>query len=258
LFVVSLWHYDGLSPLRSTPFTGENYERYWSDPVYRASVWRTVELGFVTTILCIVIAYPVAYGFARARLRYAKLIFFLLLTPLFVSAVVRCFGLVVFLDRNGLVNDALTSLHIVDEPVRLDNSFMGAVIALVNSYLIFAIMPLYSNLSAIPPSYEEAAAMLGARQWRVWGSLILPLTAPGLIAAWVLVFSLTVSSYTQPALLGGPGFLVLPTILYQQFTSTLDWPLAAATGFVLLIVGIVCVTIPSWIVRRTLGGVATE
>lgn len=252
LFTVSVWKYDPTGVLLATDFTLENYLVYLNNPFYRSVVFNTLRLGFITSSVCLIIGYLLAYILARANLRNRNLIIFILLTPLFVSVVVRVFGWSVILERSGVINYLLLSIGLIDKPIGLMRTEFAVIVGLVNVLLTFMVMPIYSILISIRPSLEEAAQTLGANPLACWFKITLPLSFPGVVAGWSLVFVMTINSYVQPAVLGGPSFFVMATVVRSQITGSLNWPLAASSGFMLLIVGLIAVYLPVSIIRKTL------
>lgn len=258
LFVISLWHYSG-SALVPTALTLENYTKFFIDAHYRLIALRSLQLAFTTAAVSLIIGYPLAYIFARVQLPGKNIFLFLLLTPLFVSVVVRSFGWVVLLERGGVLNWALQSLGIIDKPLTLLGTTTGVVIGLVNVELTFMVLPIYSSLTGIPRSYEEAAQTLGANPIVTWWKITLPLSLPGVIAGWLLVFATSVSAYVQPSLLGGASFFVMSTELYSQLNNVLNWPFAAAIGYLLLVIALACSLLPAllsrWLLKTGTEGV---
>lgn len=252
LFTISLWKYNPTGVLLETDFTLENYLVYLNNPFYRSVVFNTFRLGFIVTIVCLIIGYILAYILARANLRYKNLFIFILLTPLFVSVVVRVFGWEVIMERNGVINCLLLSIGLIDEPIRMMRTEFAVIVGLVNVQLTFMVIPIYSILTSIRPSLEDAAKTLGANPLVCWFKITLPLSFPGVVAGWTLVFIMTINSYVQPSILGGPSFFVMATVIRSQITGSLNWPLAASSGFMLLIFGLLAVYLPISVIRKTL------
>lgn len=250
LFIASLWRFAPGGALIPTEFTLENYARYFTEPHYRKVIGRTLQQGFLTATVSLLLGYPFAHILARANLRFKNQLLFFLFVPLFVSVVVRNFGWIVIMDYRGLLNYILLTLGVIDTPLRLLNSMTAVIIGLVNVLMAFMVLPIYSVLVNIPTSLEEAAQTLGANPITTWFKVTLPLSLPGIIGGWVLVFSLSISSYVSPSVLGGPSYFVMATVLYQQIRGVLNWPFAAATGFLLLIIGLTALYVPIRLVRR--------
>jgi putative spermidine/putrescine transport system permease protein len=213
-----------------------NYVRFLADPFYLGTLRATVGLGAVVTGVAVVLGYPVAFGLARGRHRWRSALRLLVVAPLLVSVVIRTYGWIVLLATNGVVNQALLWLHLVDEPVKFMFTYTGVTIGLVHFALPVAILSLVGVIEAVDPALEEAARSLGAGPVQTFLRITLPLTLPGIAAGSMLVFSLTVAAFVTPALMGGPSLVVLSTLIYQTMTVTLEWGFGAAVATILLVV----------------------
>jgi putative spermidine/putrescine transport system permease protein len=211
-----------------------NYLSFVSDPFYLAILLRTVAMGFWVTACCLLLGFPFAYGLSRLRGTPRALVYLLVLLPLLTSAVVRTFGWMILLANNGVINRTLMDLGLAETPVRLMYGMPGVVIALVEVLLPFMILALDAALVNIPPELYEAARNLGAGRARVLARVTLPLALPGMLSGSVLVFTLAVSAFVTPSLIGGPRVPVMSTLIYQQGMSLLNWPFGAAIGFIML------------------------
>jgi putative spermidine/putrescine transport system permease protein len=225
----------------ATGFTFANYGKFLSDPYYLEVLAQTLGIGLAVTSASLVLGFPVAYGLARWRSRWRAVCLVLIISPLYVSAVVRAYGWLVILGDAGVVNNLLRWLHVVDRPVRMMFTPLAVVIALTEVALPFMILVLASVIQNIDPALEDAAANLGARPWRVFREVVLPLSLPGVVAGSMLVFILATGSYVTPALTGGKSVKMLVTEVYQQMTAIYNWPFGAASAFVLLAVTLLCV-----------------
>jgi len=212
--------------------TFDNYRKIF-DLYYLRLFSRTLRLGLITTAVCAVLGYPLAYFLARARPRSQGLGLFLLIMPLMVSAVIRVFGWIVILGRKGLVNQALTALGL--EPVRLLYSETAVVIGLVNIFLPFMVLPIMASIERIPPSLEEAAQNLGADWYRMFLRVILPLSLPGLISGSLLVYSLSISAFVTPALMGNARERLAGQQIYDEVLVSFNWPGASSLSFTLVL-----------------------
>src|SRR6516164_3268001 len=213
--------------------TFDNYRRIF-DLYYVRLFGRTLRLGLITTAVCVVLGYPLAYCLARARPRWQAMGLFLLIMPLMVSAVIRIFGWIVILGRKGLVNQALMAIGL--EPVKLLYSETAVVIGLVNIFVPFMVLPIMASIERIPPSLEEAAQNLGANWYRMFGRVILPLSLPGLISGCLLVYSLSISAFVTPALMGNPRERMVGQQIYDEVLVSFNWPGAASLSFTLVLV----------------------
>jgi ABC-type spermidine/putrescine transport system permease subunit I len=213
--------------------TFENYLKIF-DLYYLRLFGRTLRLGLITTAVCVVLGYPLAYCLARARPRWQAVGLFLLIMPLMVSAVIRVFGWIVILGRKGLVNQTLVALGF--EPVRLLYSETAVVIGLVNIFVPFMVLPIVASIERISPSLEEAAQNLGADWYRMFRRVILPLSLPGLISGCLLVYSLSISAFVTPALMGNPRERMAGQQIYDEVLVSFNWPGASSLSLTLVLV----------------------
>lgn len=233
LFVISLY---GFAPGRGLIETVriDNYTRFILEPAYRDVLLNSLSLGVQVTLLCIVLAYPLAYTLSRTRGWTRSLLYFLVLLPLLTSAVIRTFGWMVLLSNNGFINRTLMDLGLIEAPIRMMYSMTGVVVALAEVLLPFMVLALDAAFLTINPAIYEAAQNLGARSVRIFLRITLPLTLPGVVSGAVLVFTLAISAFVTPSLVGGPRVKVMPGTIYQQSVVLSDWPFGAAIGFVML------------------------
>jgi ABC-type spermidine/putrescine transport system permease subunit I len=194
---------------------------------------RTLQLSLVSTAICVVFGYPLAYVLARARPRMQTLGLFLLIMPLMVSTVIRLFGWIVILGRKGLINQAITALGL--DPVRLLYTDIAVVIGLVNIFMPFMVLPLMAAIERIPPNLEEAAQNLGANWYRTFARVIIPLSLPGLVSGCLLVCSLSLSAFVTPALLGSPRARMVGQQIYDEVLVSFNWPIASALALALVL-----------------------
>jgi putative spermidine/putrescine transport system permease protein len=228
-----------------------SWREFFTDPFYWEILWRTTRLGFTVTVYSLLIGYPVAY--ALTRLRRPKLlvaIYLAIFSPLLVSVVVRSYGWLLLLGQEGLVNKLLAELPFIAGPQRLVHNNTGVVIALVHILLPFAIFPMVSVLTQLPPNLKEAAQDLGAGRLETFVRVVLPLSLPGIIAAGQIVFVLSISALVTPMLLGGGRVLVLSRLIFQNIAE-LNWPLAAVQAFVLLAMALLILLVFTQLNRLT-------
>lgn len=212
----------------------QNYTQFFTDSYYLTSLWLTVKISLYTVIVSLILAYPVALTMAKSSPRIRGYIALLIASPLLVSIVVRNFGWYLLLLPNGTINQLLTSLGIIDTPLKLLFSELGVVIGLSNAYLPFMILAIATSLYNIDPSLDKAGAILGASPIRSFVSITLPLSLPGIVSGCVLVFSLSMSAYVTPALMGGANVPVMPVVAYDQINNLLRWTFGSAISYVLL------------------------
>lgn len=211
-----------------------NYANVLTDYYNLAVLVQTLFIGLEVTAATLVLGLPVALVLSRSGGKARALLYFLVLVPVLTSAVVRTFGWMILLSNNGAVNRLLSAIGLTDAPLRIMYSQMGVVIALTEVLMPFMILSLDASLLNVPPALAEAARSIGARPARVFLSITLPLIIPGMISGSVLVFSLAISSFVTPALIGGERVTVMAMMIYQTTIAKLNWPLGAATAFVML------------------------
>jgi len=231
-FVVSL----GYGQLQYS-FTLSNYAEALKDPVNRSIAIRTFSIAAVTASACIILGYPASF-FITFRLRRAKnLALFLVVVSLFTSYLVRLYAWYTVLGRDGLINTALKTLHLIDRPISfLLFSKWAVLIAFVNVFLPFTILILASSMQSIPADLLENSRDLGASAVQSFTKVVLPLTTPGLVAAFAYTFVLTSGDYTTPALLGGKQSTTLASIVRDQFVTFGNQPGGAALSFLMVLV----------------------
>jgi ABC-type spermidine/putrescine transport system permease subunit I len=224
-------------------FTATNYAKLWE--VYYATLFlRTLRLSLVVTVVCAVLGYPVAYFLARSTSRMMTLGLFLLIMPLLVSTVIRVFGWLVILGSEGLVNQGLRLLG-ARESVRLLHTEGAVIIGLAQQTMPFMVLPIMAAIERISPSLEEAARNLGANWGQMFVRTILPLSMPGLLSGSLLVFSVSMSAFVTPALMGGRRERMVGQQIYEEVLTAYNWPGAASLTIVLsvLMVGLVCLAL---------------
>lgn len=212
----------------------ESYMRLWRDPLYAEVLTTTVTTAGLVTICCLGAGYPVAYAMALLRGPAATFTAACVFISLWTSVLIRSYAWIVLLQRNGIVNDLILTSGLSPDPMKLIYT-QGAVVAGMTHILVpFAILPIYAAVKAIPSDLNRAAANLGAGRAAAFMRITLPLSLPGVFAGAVLCFVLALGFYITPALLGGPGSMLMATLIGQQTTVLLDWPFAAALSTVLL------------------------
>jgi spermidine/putrescine transport system permease protein len=236
--------YGGVVP----PWTLENYVRLL-DPLYGVILLRSFLMAAVSTLGCIVLAFPLAYYIARSG-RRKTLLLNLVMLPFWTSFLVRTYAWMFLLRDTGLINSALLAAGLITEPLPLLYNDGAVIVGLIYGYLPFAVLPLYSNLERLDKSLLEAAADLGARPWQTLLHIVLPLTAPGLRAAGVLVFIPCLGAYLTPDLLGGGKSMMIGNLVQNQFTSARDWPFGSALSLALMAI----VMLLLWALLRRDGG----
>jgi len=215
--------------------TLENYGFILSRRLYLEALLRTFAIGIAVGILDVLLAYPLAYFLVRTTSRWKGWLIALSLAPLLASVVVRTYGWYVILNRNGVANDVLLSLGLTAERIALMPSSGAIALGLAHALLPYAVLTIMAGLDAIPPNLERAAMSLGANRLRTFLSVTLPLSMPGVAGGFILCFSIAISAYATPAILGGPATQVLATAIYGFMTQLLDWSIGAALAVVLVV-----------------------
>lgn len=215
--------------------TFDNYRRLIEDSLYLKAYVGSLKTAFVSTIIALSIGYPMAYAIARAPAHRRNLLLLLVMLPFWTSFLVRIYAWIGLLRPTGVINNALQALGLIDEPLRLINTNGAVYLGIVYAYLPFMVLPLYARLEKLDPALLEAARDLGATSWRAFQSVTLPLSMPGIIAGCLLVFIPAVGEFVIPELLGGPNALMIGRVLWNEFFTNRDWPVASAVTVVLLI-----------------------
>lgn len=214
-------------------FTLDNYIKALTDPYYLGVLRDTLLFGLITTIICLALGYPVAYHLARTKSRYKGFLYAGILSPLLVGVVIRCYGWIVILADNGLVNDILKKMGVIESHVQLMYNFFGVGVGLVHVFLPFMILPILGNIQGIDPALEAAARSLGASKIKTFLKIVLPLSLPGIQSGTILVFLLTISAYVIPILLGGFKVMIMSTLVVQQVLESFLWPFGTALAMIM-------------------------
>jgi ABC-type spermidine/putrescine transport system permease subunit I len=218
--------------------TLDNYASLFSDSFYLLIIQRTLLSTATVLILCLALGYPVAFYAARLTPRGRMIMLMAMMVPLMVSNVVRAYGWMAILGRRGVVSSALTMTSLTDRPGQYLYSFQAVTLGLLTILLPFMIVSLSNSLATIDKSYTEAAQSLGAGPWRSFLRVTLPLSSPGITSGLMLVTFLTLSAYVTIALLGGPRYKLLVSLVFDNVT-TFRWPRAAALSFALLLIALI-------------------
>ena len=224
-----------------------NYLFLLDDPLYLAAYLESVKIAGVATIFTLLIGYPMAYLIARSAPDQRNILLMLVILPFWTSFLLRVYAWIGFLKGNGVINGFLMWTGIISEPLQMIQTDFAVYIGIVYTYLPFMILPLYANLVKLDASYLEASADLGARPAVTFFTITLPLSMSGIIAGCMLVFIPAVGEFVIPTLLGGPDTLMIGRVLWDEFFSNRDWPIASAVAIVMLIV----LVIPIMLLRRS-------
>jgi putrescine transport system permease protein len=221
----------------------ENYIFLASDWLYLASYLKSLEVALGSTVLLLLAGFPLAYGIARAPRRWQPALFVLVVLPFWTSFLIRIYAWINILQRDGLLNQVLMVLRIVDEPPAWIATDTAVYIGIVYSYLPFMVLPIYAALERMDESLIEAAADLGCPWWKAFWLVTLPLALPGVLAGAVLCFIPIVGEFVIPDLLGSSETMMIGQTLWTEFFANKDWPVASAVAIVLLCVLVVPIVI---------------
>jgi putrescine transport system permease protein len=212
-----------------------NYRYLLNDEVYAVSYLYSIRTAFFSTLICLLIGYPMAYAIARASKGTQSILLLLIILPFWTSFLLRVYALEGIIRDNGLLNAALLKVGLIDHPLKIMRTSFAVYLGIVYSYLPFMVLPLYATLEKLDHALLEAAADLGSRPWRAFVDVTLPLSTPGIIAGSMLVFIPAIGEYVIPALLGGPDNLMIGRVLWDEFFANHDWPVAAAVAVAFLV-----------------------
>ena len=220
-----------------------NWVKFLSDPYYLNAALQTMKLGLLVVASTTLLAFPLMLVYRVAPPLGRKLILFAAILPFLTSVVVRTFAWIAVLSREGVINQSLLGLGVISEPLRLLPSELGLVLALTQIEMPFMLLPLLSVANRIDPAIIDASRSLGSSEFRTLVRVVIPLTLPGLIAGWLLVFASSVTAFVSQSIIGGARLSYLPSLIYQNALVNFDWSFAAVVALVLLFCVIVIVAI---------------
>jgi putative spermidine/putrescine transport system permease protein len=218
----------------TTQPTLDNYRFLLTRPLYLDVFVRTFVVGIGVGVIDLVLGFPLAYFLVRTRSRWKGPLIALSLAPLLASVVVRTYGWYIILNRFGVANDALLALGVLDQRIAFMPSTGAIIVGLAHALLPYTVLSIMGSLNGINPNLESAAMSLGATRTRTFFNVLLPLCVPGLAGGFILVFSIAISAYATPAILGGPATQVAATAIYGFMMQLLDWSLGAALAVILI------------------------
>ena len=233
-------------------FTLENYKKL-VQPSYATVFWQTLKLGLETTALCVLIGYPFGLLMARARGKARSFLMLLVIVPFWTNALVRIYGWRILMMGDGAINSLLTAIGIIDKPLKMLNTHGAVIMGMVYGLLPFMILSTYTSAEKLDSSLLDAGRDLGARPWKLFFTVILPLTRPGLLSGCVLVFVPSLALFFISDLLGSPSDLFIGNLVRDQLLKSRDWPFAAALAVVLL-----AVTALVMAIHRRAGGKSSD
>jgi putrescine transport system permease protein len=248
-----LWEYvEGQVVLKLNP---GNYLFLLRESLYLDAFLSSLTVASVSTLFCLLIGYPMAYGIARTDPKWRNVLLMLVILPFWTSFLLRVYAWMGLLGNNGVINRMLMGMGLIDEPIIMLQTDFAMYVGIVYSYLPFMILPLYANLEKHDQSLIEAAVDLGCKPWRAFLSITLPLSMPGVIAGSMLVFIPAVGEFVIPRMLGGTDSLMIGRVLWDEFFLNRNWPVASAVAVALLVVLVIPIMIFQRYQARESGGV---
>lgn len=220
-----------------------NYLFLLTDSLYYSSYLSSLKIAFISTVLCLLIGYPIAYAIARMPAATRNVALMLVILPSWTSFLIRIYAWIGILKNNGLLNNLLMWAGVTDDPIQMLHTDFAIYVGIVYAYLPFMVLPLYTNLVKLDLRLLEAAYDLGARPWKVFLRVTLPLSRAGIIAGSMLVLIPAVGEFVIPELLGGPDTLMIGKVLWNEFFNNRDWPVASAVATIMLILLLVPIMI---------------
>jgi len=213
----------------------DNYAYLWEDDLYLNTYLNSLKISSISTILCLLIGYPMAYAIVRSSHTTKHILLMLIILPFWTSFLLRVYAWMGLLADQGTINGLLMALGIIDEPLRMLYTEFAVYVGIVYTYVPFMILPLYANMEKLDWTLLEAAADLGARPATTFLTVTLPMTLPGVIAGSLLVFIPATGEFVIPDLLGGGNVQMIGRVLYNEFNANVDWPVASAVAIALLL-----------------------
>lgn len=238
-----------------SPLSGAAWYSYYlqliTDPFYLEALFQTVALAFVTTTVCFIIGYPIAFYLVRHASTGRTIIIFLLITPLLTSIIMRTFGWRAIFARRGLLNETLQYIGFIEKPIDILNSSASALVGMVHVLVPFMVLSIAAVLEKIDPRIEEAAKVLGSSRLQTFLRITFPLSLDGVASGAILVFMLAIGSFVTLLFLGGGSLQTFPLLIYQQFNTTRDFGMAAAMSNMLMVLAAMLMFIQLRLIRRS-------
>lgn len=226
------WTDEGILTIR---IVIDNFSYFFADDLYVTTYLNSLKISTISTILCLLIGYPIAYGIVRSTPTTKNMLLFMIILPFWTSFLLRVYAWMGLLADQGTINNLLIDIGLIETPIRMLYSEFAVYVGIVYTYLPFMVLPLYANMEKLDNTLNEAAADLGAKPVATFMTVTLPLTMPGIVAGGLLVFIPATGEYVIPDPLGGGNVQMIGRILYNEFHANHDWPVAAAVAIALLV-----------------------
>ncbi|MGL4241274.1 MAG: ABC transporter permease [Beijerinckiaceae bacterium] len=229
--------------------TAENYIRFFSDPFYTNIFWTTLRVAALCTVVCVIMAMPLAYVLARTQTRFKNILIMLVVLPLFVGNAVRAAGWMTLFGSKGFLNVSLQQVGVIDQPLQIMFTEQAVIFGIIAVNLPYMVLTLQSVIEGVNRNVEEAAFSLGAGPLTMFRRVLLPLALPGILAGTILCFILAMNAYATPVLLGGPKFKMMGPLVFGQFQLN-NWPFGAAIAFILMSATLILTATANIMVQR--------
>mgnify|MGYP001249455531 FL=1 len=239
----------GLGRINDTA-TFVNYIRFFTDSFYLNTLWITVKTSALAALFTLILGFPVAYLIARMRSKWAMILLASIVVATFVTIVIKVFGLIIIFSADGLINQALMGLNIIDRPYTIIGNQTGVVVGLMHFTLGFGVLLLYSVIQTIPRSFEDAAQIHGASRWRMHLRVLLPLSLPGVTVGTLMMFNMCMGAFTSAALLGGGRVFTLPVLIQRTVMMEIKYSMAGTLAAVLLITVLLINLLSIYLIHR--------
>ena len=213
----------------------DNYRYLFTDEVYALSYLYSLRTAFFSTLICLILGYPMAYAIARASRSTQNILLLIIILPFWTSFLLRVYALEGIIRENGILNTVLLWTGVIHHPLQIMRTSLAVYLGIIYSYLPFMVLPLFATLEKLDRTLLEAAGDLGSPPWRTFVEVTLPLSVPGIIAGSMLVFIPAIGEFVIPTLLGGPDNLMIGRVLWDEFFSNRDWPVASAVSIAFLV-----------------------
>ena len=227
-----------------------NYMRVFTDAFYLKTLWITVKTSALAALFTLILGFPVAYLIARMRSQWSMILLAGIVVATFVTIVIKVFGLIIIFSADGLINQALMALHIVDRPYTIIGNQTGVVVGLMHFTLGFGVLLLYSVIQTIPRSLEDAAQIHGASRWRMHLRVLLPLSLPGVTVGSLMMFNMCMGAFTSAALLGGGRVFTLPVLIQRTVMMEIKYSMAGTLAAVLLVTVLLINLLSIYLIRQ--------
>lgn len=229
--------------------TAENYLRFFADPFYTNIFWTTLRVAAFCTLICLIMALPLAYVLARTQSRFKNVLIMLVVLPLFVGNAVRAAGWMTLFGSKGFLNASLVGIGWIDEPIQIMFTETAVVFGIIAVNLPYMVLTLQSVIEGVNRNVEEAAFSLGAGPFTMCRRVLFPLALPGILAGTILTFILGMNAYATPVLLGGPKFKMMGPLVFGQFQLN-NWPFGAAVAFILMAATLILTATANILIQR--------